>query len=292
MKSILVHLTGTAGDHDVLAMALRVGRLFRAHLNCTHTVPEDRLLLRRAVTVEMSAAMFVVDAVKSLMVQAEARAVFARNAFATFCKENSITAGERSRQITEVSAEFHESIGDPLEGPLRQARFHDLVIVANASRQRGIVPEIDLSGLVVEAGRPVFLAPPAASHEPLKSVAIAWKTGAESARAVTAAMPILRKTKRVHILGAFDLPQDEAQCRNDLELVERQLRLYDIDATALPVVTTHSGGCDSILAAVQKLGSDLLVMGAYGHSRVRELVLGGFTQQVLDGVEAPVFLLH
>ena len=90
MKSILVQLNGTHDDRQVCAMALRVGRLFDAHLTCIHIVPDDRSLLRRALSVEMSAAMLVGDAVKSLRVQADGRTAFARDSFATFWTENAI----------------------------------------------------------------------------------------------------------------------------------------------------------------------------------------------------------
>jgi nucleotide-binding universal stress UspA family protein len=123
-------------------------------------------------------------------------------------------------------------------------------------------------------------------------VAIAWKTGAEAARAVSATMPIIAAAKSVHVLGAGETPQEEADCRDDLETIARQLRLYGIQASGLAVTASRRKSCDSILSAAEKLGADLVVMGAYGHSRVRELVLGGFTEQVLDGVPLPVLLFH
>jgi nucleotide-binding universal stress UspA family protein len=124
-----------------------------------------------------------------------------------------------------------------------------------------------------------------------KTVTVAWRSGAEAARAVTASMPLLAKADNVYVLGATETPNAEAQCREDLDAVARHLARHGIQA-APRLVAVHGNARDSVLNAAEELQSDLLVMGAYGHGRMRELVLGGFTQRILDGVGLPVFLFH
>jgi nucleotide-binding universal stress UspA family protein len=292
MKDILVCLNGTAGDEAMLAMALRIGRSFGAHLSFIHVVPNARALLRQAMGVDMLASMLPADAIITLRARAQARAASTRDAVDTFCQRNGMRLNDASGARGDVSAEFEEAVGDPFGELLRRARFHDVVVIEAASKHGSATPQDELGRLIVEAGRPILLAPRGASSiAPLQTVSIAWRSGAEAARAVTAAMPILSQTKSVHILGAAEPLEGETRCGEDLEAVARHLGRHRIHAMPR-LVAARGNACESVVRGAQELRSDLLIMGAYGHGRVRELIFGGFTQHVLDGVTLPVFLFH
>jgi nucleotide-binding universal stress UspA family protein len=290
MKDILVCLSGTAGDEAVLALALRTGRPFDAHLKCIHVVRDERSLLRQAWSVDMLASMLPADAIGTLKARAQARAESAQGAVAAFCQRNGLTDSAAARGA--VHAEFQATVGDPFDELLRQSRFHDVVVLEAASKHGSATPQDELGRLIVESGRPILLSPRDAHITgPVQTVTVAWRSGAEAARAVTAAMPVLATAKRVHILGACESPDEETRYLEDLETIARHLGRHGIQA-APQLVAVHGNSCESVVSAAQELGSDLLVMGAYGRGRVRESVLGGFTQQVLDSVALPVFLLH
>jgi nucleotide-binding universal stress UspA family protein len=292
MKHILVPLNGTTGDSPILAQALRVAQLFGAHLDCVHIVPDTPSMIRRAISVEMSASMLPADAMRALMKHAEIQGGAARAAFSDFCQGERIARSEAPPPSAGVTASWRQRVSDTLAGLIAEARVHDLVVTGNASMDDHAPHRTDVSSLVMQAGRPILLAPPAAGKGKLRHVAVAWKNNAETARALTAAMPILSKAETIQIVAVNEGSQTEAECREGIETAARQLRWHGMEVGMQLVDAGSRSVAQAILTAAVEAGADLLVMGAYGHSRFREAVLGGFTQHVLDGVGLPVFLFH
>ena len=141
-------------------------------------------------------------------------------------------------------------------------------------------------------GRPlVLLAPKQAPENLAPTIAIAWKDTAEAARAVTAAMPLLMKADKVLILAAEESGGSTASLESAKRLVQ-QMRWHGISAEAHHVSPAGRSVADAIAHIAQERKADLLVMGAYGHSRFRELVLGGVTRDVLRECRLPVLLFH
>ena len=106
------------------------------------------------------------------------------------------------------------------------------------------------------------------------TIAIAWKETAEAARAVTAAMPILAKAKKIVVLTASESSADEDAEMHPAEYLTRQLAAHGFKAEAREVEPGKRSAADALIAAAHEAGADLLVMGAYSHSRFRELVFG------------------
>uniref|UniRef100_Q11G37 UspA n=1 Tax=Chelativorans sp. (strain BNC1) TaxID=266779 RepID=Q11G37_CHESB len=167
------------------------------------------------------------------------------------------------------------------------ARYHDLSLIgwtaSNATTQ--VVAE----ALIFESGRPVVVLPEAET-ETIKHVAIAWDGSRVAARAVSDAMPFLRKAKAVSIIVVTDeKPIKDGRGAKLLAdyLAKRGYRssVHSVHAAGRPIGET-------LQAEAQKLGADLLVMGAYGHSRLRQFVLGGATSGVLEDLRMPVLLSH
>jgi nucleotide-binding universal stress UspA family protein len=125
----------------------------------------------------------------------------------------------------------------------------------------------------------------------MNTIAVAWKGTPEAARALTAAMPLLMKARRVDILVA-DESDSAAQCLDCSEHITQHLRWHGVDAHAHFVLPAGRSVAKAVTETAKGFGADLLVMGAYGHSRLREFVFGGFTKEILAGVDIPVFLLH
>jgi nucleotide-binding universal stress UspA family protein len=145
-----------------------------------------------------------------------------------------------------------------------------------------------IEAALLESGRPVLISPAAPFAALPETIVIAWKAAPEAARAVTAAMPLLSTAKQILILTvAEELGiSDEAAARLATNLGRHGLQ---ISARHLP--PGASGVADTLLAAAANEGA-LVVMGAYGHSRLREWIFGGFTQHVLRGAEVPVLMMH
>jgi nucleotide-binding universal stress UspA family protein len=138
-------------------------------------------------------------------------------------------------------------------------------------------------------GRPVLIAPTAAPGRLTGTVAIAWKNSLESARAVAAAQPFIEAAERVIIFSVeegIELAQQSGkELRNALSWHNPNTSLQRLGQDDVAPVET-------LLNAVNAADADLLVMGGYSHSRLREMIFGGFTRRVLNGANLPVLMAH
>jgi nucleotide-binding universal stress UspA family protein len=206
-----------------------------------------------------------------------------------------------------AEAEFRAALGDrikgtywrpivtslPLAAPLaNEARCADLVItgpgqdasVFDASRH------LDIGDFVMRAGRPCLILPEKIESLALDHVLVGWKDTVASRRAVSNALPLLRQADRVTIVEiAPEEDLNEAAAR--VHDVAFWLNRHGIEAASL---ATPSTGDDAarLDAIIQEQAADLLVAGAYGHSRFREWVLGGVTRDLLLRAGRPVLVSH
>jgi nucleotide-binding universal stress UspA family protein len=149
---------------------------------------------------------------------------------------------------------------------------------------------VDIGDFVMQAGRPCLIVPTTTQTLALGHVVVGWKDSGEIRRAICDALPLLKLAARVTVVEIA--PEDELTAAgNRLHDVVVWLKRHGIDAT--PVVTPSTGNDATQLDAfVQEHGADLLVAGAYGHSRVREWVLGGVTRDLLLRAERCSLVSH
>jgi nucleotide-binding universal stress UspA family protein len=291
MKTILVYVNGTATDLAVLRKALEVARCFGAHLSCLHVVPDRRAIIGRATNVQLTEAMPVSHAIAALEAEAERRLAHAREIFFAFCEDNQLPHLDSPRNTAAVSAAWHEKVGTPA-ALIEEARFHDLIVIEGGARQDLILAQDDIGRLIVSAGRPVLLVPCTSRGESLKSVAIAWKNCPESARAVSAAMPLITKAEKIVVVHAQERGGETTAVSDELDRIVSHLRRHGLVVEGHRVVPGKAVIADAVLGKAIESSAGVLVMGGFGHSRLREFVFGGFTQRVLDGAELPVLLFH
>jgi nucleotide-binding universal stress UspA family protein len=285
IKAILVHLRGTKGDAAALSAALQVARPFGAHLECLHIRPDWGTLVSRAAPAGMDEAL--TGAIETLQKESADSAQRAFDAFTRFCDDERIPRSEFPPGSSEMGASFREDIGDDLERLNVHSRRHDLVVVKGGEVDEGGLGLSGVGGLVLSAGRPVLLAPNVPARA-IRIVAVAWKDGPEAARAVAAAMPILVKARRVFVITAGE--DDEPP--SDAKGVVTHLQWHGIDAEAHQVEPRGRDAYDALLESARAADADLLVAGAYGRSRLSEVIFGGFTEGLLEDASLPVLLLH
>ncbi|MBY5268751.1 universal stress protein [Spiribacter salinus] len=177
-----------------------------------------------------------------------------------------------------------------------QARYADLLIVGqmDPDRPADLVPG-DLPGqAAVLAGRPVLAWPYAWQRRPVgRRVIIGWNGSRESARAVSDALPLLRQAEAVQVVVVGS--QQGSQGRHgDVPGADiaAHLARHAVPVEANDQTRSDIPVADALLSAAADFDADLLVMGAYGRSRLRELVLGGTTRRVLSEMTLPVLLAH
>lgn len=167
-----------------------------------------------------------------------------------------------------------------------RARAHDLTIVpyyghaATAS-----VAE----GLIIESKRPVLLLPePTVSELRFDQIAIAWDGSSVAARAVADALPLCAQARSVAVVQITG--EKELSKAASLAEVVRNLALHGIAADAAEIALEGRDAAATLQSFCERDGRELLVMGAFGHSRAREFVLGGVTRSVLDDPKLPILV--
>lgn len=289
IKTMLVHVSGTERDNAVLATALKIARTFASHLDCLHVLPDYKAMVSQWVDTEPGTGMVIAETLAVLEEAGKIRAAAAKRSFLEFCKsEDIVRSGEPGAAF--VTAQLREKSGSPADVLIAEARFHDLVVAAGGDDE--VLTRDELGALIIAAGRPVLLAPKKAPKAGLKTVAIAWKNSAEAARAITAGMPVIAKAHHVAVLSAAEDDAKIMECLDCYDSVARQLHWHGLKAEGRYVVPGGRSIPDAILETAHEAGTDVLVMGGYGHSRLRELVFGGFTRRVLEGADIPVLLFH
>ena len=286
LKTILVHVDETAHCPVRLALAELLARRLGAELIAAYVNPP--LLPPIFLAGEADPGVFEVIERHRKSAQAKAEAFFAN------LKRSMPQAIWR---VVDCEGEGPDTDEVGALGTL--ARQADLVVVGQAgategdSNAPGWVPE----QLVLRAGRPVLVVPYAGRFPTVgERVLVAWNDSRESARALSDALPLLRLAGSVTVLQLAEAPlagDAEGRARAALKGVVRLLERHGVKAVAEldPASETVSAG-GLLLSRAADLDADLLVMGAYGHSRWRELVLGGATREILSSMTLPVLLAH
>ncbi len=194
-----------------------------------------------------------------------------------------------------LSAEWREIPEGPDADPALHARYADLAILGQLDPDRAetelIRPRPEQVALA--SGRPVLIVPYAGHFETVgRRVLIAWSATRESARAVGDAMPLLVSAQLVTVL-TID-PREGPDGHGELPGADIALHLarHGVKAQIERTVSAGLPVGEVLLSRAADLGADLLVMGAYGHSRAREVLLGGATRSVLRSMTVPVLMSH
>lgn len=171
----------------------------------------------------------------------------------------------------------------------RLARYYDLTIIEQPGADREKGGPIFVEALLFGSGRPLLVVP-YIQRAPMKldHVIVAWDESATAAKAVTAAMPLLMRAATVEVVGVSTGAEGE---RERGERLAKVLAGHGIK-TKSRLLTDVGSVSDSILSHAADNGADLLVMGGYGHSRMRELILGGATRGILQSMTVPVLMMH
>lgn len=219
---------------------------------------------------------------------------------------NALIAGEnvRSREATtDLLNELTKLVGEERRGeqflvecgplvnpmePARIARTHDLTVVPV---ETNVEFQVAAEALVFDSGRPVLLLPrPRSEGLAFQDIVIGWDGSRAAARSLTASLPFCRAARSVRLVAISGDKPFAAQ--HVLEEARRHLALHDIAARLEEVEATGRDAGKALLDHGSSSGADLLVMGAYGHSKAREFLLGGATRSILDDPQLPVLLAH
>jgi len=217
-------------------------------------------------------------------------------------RERAQEAADKEREAFEHSANLRglsvewRVVAEGLESdPALHARYVDLTILGQLDPDRG---EAELirprpEHVTLASGRPILVVPYAGHYETVgRRVLIGWNATREATRAVSDAMPLLIGADVVTVLtiDAREGPDGHGELPGaDISL---HLARHGVKATIERTVSAGLPAGDVLLSRAADLGADLLVIGAYGHSRMRELLLGGATRSILRSMTLPVLMSH
>ncbi len=167
-------------------------------------------------------------------------------------------------------------------------RLFDLIVLARRPSRFGGDWTTTLEAALFESGRPVLLAPPEKPEKMAENVVIAWNGSTETARTIAVAMPVLLHATTVSVVSIEGVMVPGP---SGLQVTERLLR-HGINAKEVHDDLRGRQPGEAVLETCDNLSADLLVKGAYTHSRLRQLIFGGATQHILLNAELPVLLSH
>ena len=186
----------------------------------------------------------------------------------------SIADGDRRK------VEWRSALYFPNEVIASEARSADLIVIGQIKGPRSTYSALDLGAAILNMGRPTLVVPEGVTSLAAEHVVVGWKDTREARRAVRDALPFLREARRVTIFEACG-PEDEKTALARLDDVARYLALHRIESGPLVMVQKQGSGASQLLQVAKDERADLLVTGAYGHSRLGEWVFGGMTRELL-----------
>lgn len=287
IKNILVPARGIDTDGGVFASALAVARPFGAHLDFLH-IRIDAATFAATIAPEVSSAQVVTDLINKMEEEAEQREQKAKQLFGSFCQREGLALAETPPAPSAPSARWLREIGSESYWLLEYARAADLSIIGRPSDDQ-IAPSDVQESVLLNSGRPLLIPPSAPMAALPDTVVIAWKATPEAARAVAAAMPFLSIAKQIVIMT---VAEDETALEEEgADRLMANFRWHGFAVSVRRLEPDAHEPAETLLAAAREQAA-LLVMGGYGHSRLREWIFGGFTQRLLREAEIPVLMAH
>jgi len=286
---ILAPLFGLESDRVTLRAAHALAKSSGAHVQALHAIADPLKTTPLMVDVGVAIAEVVAAAER----HAEKRRTEANASFDAWAKESGVTLSDQPSKPASVSAQFLAEKGQETELLARYGRLTDIIVIARPQAEQAL----DLVAIAVEdalfsTGRPVLLVPGTATSVELDkmlsgSVVISWNGTLESSRAIHAAIPLMQRRPRVRVV---DVKEGSEAIQLSSDLVH-YLAWHGI-AASVGEASEAGTVAERLLNAAREVEAGLLVMGAYSHSRLRHLVLGGVTSHMIDAANLPVLMMH
>jgi nucleotide-binding universal stress UspA family protein len=274
LKDVVVNLSGRAPLDFAADYATSIAATFRAHVT-------GIAFLYEPVIPDGTLGGVPVDLIE---LQREENSKIARDAISRF------EAGVKKAGVASETRQLDATFGGAATLFAQVARRFDISVVAQAQREQGATDELIIEGALFESGRPVIVVPYIQkSGLTLERVLACWDGGRTAARAIADAMPFLERAKAVDlVIVAEERKNDEI---TGVRMSEHLTR-HGVAVSVKRIAKGDLAVQDVILSYAADSGADFMVMGGYGHSRLREFILGGVTRGILNSMTVPVLMSH
>ncbi|HPF47032.1 MAG TPA: universal stress protein [Emcibacteraceae bacterium] len=269
-KTILIPVNGTERSMPLQKAALEVGSLFTSHVIGLHIVPSLQSLQ------SIADHQFVSYEIYQQLLENE-----------TELAEKDKTAFNEFFNASTVNYEWLETEGHFSQNMKNHARTSDLAIVPQGEDQLGDVMG-DIPDFILNSGIPSLAVPRDRREKSFaQNIFIAWNGSKESIHAVHAALPFLKLAKNVTVLSVCEENKDEIKTAD----ICKNLARHDVNVSGM-TIPLHVNPGAKLLEVCQEKRADLIVSGAWAHSRLTELIYGGVTKTLFNNQQIPVFFAH
>jgi nucleotide-binding universal stress UspA family protein len=284
MLNLLVPVSDRDQNWYGLHAALGLAKRFNGHVDLVFVQAEVRLDIRT----EEGPAYVMPEILARLKEEAGEKVAEAERTFAGLLQEHNVPIADGPSEPRRPTASWTLSKGTVRNAIERWGGVHDATVFARAPAGGDGEWRENVETALFTTGQPVLLVP-FEDRSPIgETVLIGWNRSAQSARALRDALPLLERAKNVFIFsvktGAKEgpSPQDAG----------RHLERHGIKNEVLEIAPSRKSVGKALIAQAHEVKADLMVMGAYSHSRFREAILGGVTRQVLAEADLPVLMSH
>ena len=285
MKTILVPFDSGERDGPLLETALALAGRFKAHLEVLHVRPDPADMLH-ATGMALPGSMR--DSVLEVGTrQAEEGAEQARRLFNEICAGTAVELVEEPPFPDKASVVWRDRNGKPALLVALRGRLADLIMVPRPTDDHA-ANEV-LEAALLETGRPVLIVPPGPAPKSVGTrIAIGWNGSTVAAKAVMAAAPFLEQAEAIVILTTGETRSDQLSPRD----LQRHLSWHGMSAEIVSFKEKGGKISGPMLAEAHSFGADLLVLGGYGTSLTRNVILGGVTRAMFEVSDLPLLMAH
>jgi nucleotide-binding universal stress UspA family protein len=274
IKDLAVAYNGSDNANAAVDMALQMCRKYKAGLTAIYVVNPVRF--------EGNVGRWITDDIKETLRKAETEVT--KSIEERFKKR--VGTPPAGSDIAFVAEE-----GQPNLVLARHARYHDILLMGQFSAPGDAARPIRAGDLVLRTGRPLLIVPNAYEVRPFQEYAVVgWDGSRQAARALSDAMQILETKKRLDVVSVRASGDTRPPAQSDA--IVRHLERHGIDARNVALNASREGIGQTLLDYCAEQGPDIFVMGAYGHTKLREDLFGGVTRRIMEHMTVPVLMSH
>jgi nucleotide-binding universal stress UspA family protein len=290
VKNILAIVNDTSGARAALEAALRMAKNLECHVDALHVRPDPVAalpLVGEAMSGTVVDEMMGMAEREASVRSKDARAMYDKVIAGAGMMDDGVTSGSGGCGVS-----WLEETGIEEQVVALRACRADMIVIARPTPDSETSGLMTLNAALMQSGRPVMVPPSsppgiAGSVGPFKRIAVFWNGSTEATRAVAAARPFFAAADQVVVLRV-----EEEEWFAPTEDLEVYLARHDVKAVVCKVLPRDSRPGRALMTATTEIDADLMVMGAYTQSKLRQLILGSVTGYVMHEAMLPVFMCH
>lgn len=288
IKTLLAPFYGDEKELPALEAAFIIGKRFNAHINCLHVSPKVTPFFYGDAMAPVDVYEDMNIAIgKELKEQAKRAQIWFENTASKY--DVSVTNRLQPDQKQATASWHHETDTEADKAIAHAGKLADIIIVSRVITEQHESYRSAIVAALFETGRSVIIMPTGKMPETIgENIAIAWDATPPASHAVAMARPFLTTANKVRIITVNEDGKD-GPLAQDLAIY---LLVHNIKSDHISVDEGSLSVGTALMEEAKKQGADMIVMGAFSHNRIRQMVMGGATSFMLDHAELPVFMMH